>query len=95
MECIKSRLAWSDLQRIRDIIFTLRTHGWEKALEEENDLQAVDRVVERFTVPLEGAGANTAEIHAEFADIMQYAFNTFLCLPWTIVIMAEDSQVDS
>ena len=65
------------MQLFRDIIFTLSTYGWEKALEEENDLQAVDRIVERFTVPLESAGSNTAEIHAEVVEIMQYASQYF------------------
>ena len=27
---IKSRLSWSDLQLMRDIIFMLSSHGWEK-----------------------------------------------------------------
>ena len=31
--CLKSRLAWSDLQLIRDVILVLATHGWEKVLE--------------------------------------------------------------
>ena len=76
-QCIKSRLAWSDLQQMRDIIFVLSTHGWEKALEEEDQLEAVDRLVEKFTLPLEGAGVNIAEIHAEFLEIMQYAAQYF------------------
>ena len=76
-QCIKSRLAWSDLQQMRDIIFVLSTHGWKKALEEEYHLEAVDRLVEKFTLPLEGAGANTAEIHAEFLEIMQYVVQYF------------------
>ena len=60
-QCIKARLEWSDLLILRDIIFVLSTHGWEKAIEDQ--LEAIDRLVERFTVPLEGAGANPAEIH--------------------------------
>ena len=34
---IKSRLSWSDLDLARDIIFMLSTHGWERALKEDND----------------------------------------------------------
>lgn len=41
-QCIKSRLSWSDLQLLRDIIFMLSPQGWEKALEEENDLAAIE-----------------------------------------------------
>ena len=29
-ECIKSRLSWSDMDLMRDIIFMLSTHGWRK-----------------------------------------------------------------
>lgn len=70
---IKSRLAWSDLQCLRDIIFILATQGWQKALDENNSLEAVDRLVEKFAIPLEGAGADIAEIHAEFDAMLQYA----------------------
>ena len=66
-------LAWSDLQVLQDIIFVLSTHGWEKATEED-ELEAVDTLVERFTVPLEGVGA---EIHAEFENMMKYASQYF------------------
>ena len=56
----------------------LSTHSWEKALKRNLDqLEAVGRLVERFTVPLEGAGANPAEIHAEFVNMMQYASQHF------------------
>ena len=32
--CIKSRLSWSDLTTIRDIIFILATNGWQKTIKE-------------------------------------------------------------
>ena len=60
------------MQQTRDI-FILSTHGWEKVLEELGQLEAVGRLVEKFRLPLEGASANTTEIHAEFGEIMQYA----------------------
>ena len=56
VQCIKLRLSWSDLDLMRAIIFVLSTHGWEKALEEENDMQAVDHLVQRFATPLERSG---------------------------------------
>ena len=46
--CIKSRLAWSDLQFLRDIIFVLATQGWQKLLDESDPLEALDRLVEHF-----------------------------------------------
>ena len=56
-QCIKSRLSWSDLQLMRDIIFVLSSHGWEKLIEEEDNLAAIDRLIERFEIPLQGAQA--------------------------------------
>ncbi len=79
---IRTRLSWSDLQLFRDIIFMLGTQGWQKILDEEpdsdeaeesqestgseNPLNAIDRLVERFRIPLEGAGADVSEISDEF-----------------------------
>ena len=59
-QCIKSRLSWSDLQLMRNIIFMLSSHGWEKVIEEESEaeLEAIDRLVIRFAV----ANADTSAI---------------------------------
>ena len=51
----------------------LSTHGWEKALEEDNDMAAIERLVERFAIPLQGALANTDEIVKEFREMISYA----------------------
>ena len=74
-QCIKSRLEWSDLELMRDIIVVLNTQGWEKLLEESNLLNEVLRLVTRFKVPLQGAEAEaeTSEIHREFTKMMDYA----------------------
>ena len=48
-----------------------------ESIEEKDQLEAVDRLVERFSVPLEGAGANPAEIHAELENMMEYASQYF------------------
>ena len=82
--CIRARLAWSDLDLIRDIIFMLATQGWQKVLDEEtpldsreesseNPMNAIDRLVEHFKVPLEGANAEVEEIHHEFEIMVSYA----------------------
>ena len=74
--CIKSRLSWSDLDLVRDIVVILSTHGWEKIREESEEEPAKDsitRVAERFRVPLEGAGAIVDDISTEFADMIDYA----------------------
>ena len=62
-ECIKNRLAWSSLQVLRDIIFIVATQGWHKAIAEHNKLEAIDRLVKQFTVPLQGDGAQVGGIH--------------------------------
>ena len=37
----------------------LASHGWEKLIEDDNDMAAIDRLVEIFASPLEGAQADT------------------------------------
>lgn len=71
--CIKSRLNWFDLHLMRDIIFVLSTHGWEKLVEEGSDMASIDRLVERFATPLEAALADTDAIKTEFCGKIEYA----------------------
>ena len=71
--CTRDRLSWSDLQVLRDIIFVLATQGWEKALDEKNDLAAIDRLVDRFTVPLKAANIQVEDVHAEYDSLVHYA----------------------
>ena len=72
-QCIKSRLSWSDLQLMRDIIFMLSSHGWEKLVEEDDDLEAIDRLIERFASPLQGAQTDVDVIKREFGNMIEYA----------------------
>ena len=72
-QCIKSRLSWTDLDLMRDIIFMLSSHGWEKSIQEEDDFAAIDRLVIRFTLPLQAAQADTTVIKAEFGNMIEYA----------------------
>ena len=76
-QCIKSHASWSDLDLACDVIFMLSTHGWEKALEENNDMAAINRLVERFAIPLQGAQANTDAIVTEFREMISYAMQYF------------------
>ncbi len=71
--CTRERLSWSDTQLLRDIIFVLTTQGWKKAVDEMNDLKSIDRLVDKFISPLNGADAQVKEIHAEFEVMMHYA----------------------
>lgn len=49
-DCLKSRLAWSDLQLIHDVVLVLATQ------ESHNSIEAVSRLGIRFKNPLESAG---------------------------------------
>ena len=71
--CTRERLSWSDVQVLRDIIFVLATQGWQKAVDEMDDLKAIDRLVDRFSIPLKGANTQVEEIHSEFEAILHYA----------------------
>lgn len=75
-DCIKSRLAWSDLELMHDILI-LSTQGWEKLKEDENEevKNSITRVVERFQIPLKGAGTAVYDILPEFNDIIDYALS--------------------
>lgn len=70
-ECLWSRMAWSDQQVIRYIISVLATKGWEKLLEEKTLLDSLDRLVERFAIPLQGALADCSKIKEEFKSVLQ------------------------
>ena len=71
MECLQSRLRWSDLGLIQDVIIILETQGWQKILDEEESAEsdptdAVDRVATKFEEPLKAAGVVTTELRQEF-----------------------------
>ena len=71
-DCLKSRLSWSDLQMLRDIILVLATQGWQKLLDEDDTLDTIDRLVEHFSYPLTKAGICIEKIHSEFESMLQY-----------------------
>lgn len=73
--CTRERLSWSDVEVLRDIIFVLATQGWQKAVDEKNDLKAIDRLVDRFTVPLKAADTQMEEIHAEYDALLHYSIH--------------------
>jgi len=80
--CMKGRLAWSDLKVIRDVISVLAT---QKSLDEEDaesddddteredPLAPVERLGERFKLPLESAGVDVSKLRCEFYDMLLYA----------------------
>uniref|UniRef100_A0A1X7V1N3 HAT C-terminal dimerisation domain-containing protein n=1 Tax=Amphimedon queenslandica TaxID=400682 RepID=A0A1X7V1N3_AMPQE len=73
IECICSCIAWSDLELMRDIVFVLRTQGWEKAVEENDSMEAITRLTERFAIPLEDTAADVGQIAFEFDAVLHYA----------------------
>ena len=89
-DCLKSRLQWSDLEMIRDVIFVLATHGWQKIIDEEEKsetegtdgkdvLKPLERLAKWFRTPLEAAGADLSQLQKEFMEMLQYA-NQFISL---------------
>ena len=79
-DCLKSRLDWSDLDLIRDIIFVLETQGWQKVIDEEENhsiekpdpAEAVDRIAMKFEKPLEAADVKICELRQEFRDMLEH-----------------------
>ena len=82
--CLKSRLAWSDLQLVRDIIFSLETQGWHKIVDEEDasesddsehltSMEPIVQLGERFRIPLEGAGVDIERLPEEFHEMVLHA----------------------
>ena len=51
-------------------------------MKEDNDMAAINWLVKRFAIPLQGAQANTDEIVTEFREMVSMPRNTFpsLCL---------------
>ena len=58
---------------MRDMILILATQGWEKLCDENDSLEAIDRLVERFSFPLLKANARVEAIHHEFESMLEYA----------------------
>ena len=63
--CLKSRLEWTDLQFIRDVITFLATQGWQKLIDEEESksedstyIVVTNRLTSKFKIPLEHSGAS-------------------------------------
>ena len=51
----------------------LATQGWEKIIAEEESLEAINRLVDQFTIPLLGASADLETISDEFKEMVHYA----------------------
>ena len=84
-DCLKSRLAWSDLQLIHNVILVLATQGWEKVLDVRDDsvsgeeisnlpMEAIIRLGLRFKHPLESNGVVVEQLKDEFHDMITYAY---------------------
>ena len=62
--------AWTELQLLRDIIFILASEGWQKAIDEKDDLKAVDRVMEKFKIPLQAANVVGGSLKKYMLNLM-------------------------
>lgn len=78
MSCLRSRLEWTDLEFVRDVIVFLATQGWQKLLDEEAEssegyVQAINHLISKFKVPLEASGVVVAKVVDEFCNMLLYA----------------------
>ena len=75
--CLKSRLEWSDLQIVRDVIYILETQGWQKIVDEESvsstSTEPIQRLGERFRIPLENVGVEVEKLSDEFNEMVLHA----------------------
>ena len=53
--------------------FLLATQGWQKIIDENQPLIAINRIVKHFSVPLVSAGVDVDEFLCEFQGIPQYS----------------------
>ena len=62
---IRSRLRWTDVEFVRDVILFLTTQGWQKLDEQSGSSEGYDDAIVRlyictkFTIPLEAAGVES------------------------------------
>ena len=54
---MKCMIMCSNTQLLHDIILVLSTWDWQKLLDENDDIDAIDRLVRHFSLPLAKAGA--------------------------------------
>ena len=59
-------------------------YSW-KLVKEEDDLEAIDRLIEQFAFPLQGAQADTYVIKMEFGNMIEYAVQ-YSTLPSLLLI---------
>ena len=72
--CLRSRLEWTDVEFVRDVIVFLATQGWQKLADEEGEgyVQAIDRLISKFKVPLEASGVVVAKVAVVICLCMQH-----------------------
>jgi len=58
---------------LRNIILVLATQGWQKLLDENDNLNAIDMFVEHFSIPLVKANVCLETVRSEFVGILDYA----------------------
>ena len=66
---------------MRDVILVLETQGWQKIVDEEtipgSSSEAVERLGERFRIPLENAGVQLDCVGEEFHEVVLHATQFF------------------
>ena len=78
-DCLRDRLAWSDLELLKDIISVLETQGWQRIVDDSDhnnepiDTQHIVRLADRFKIPLENAGVDTVKLPHEYNEMIIHA----------------------
>jgi len=68
-----------DVQMLRNIILVLATQGWQKLLDENDNLNAINMLVEKISIPLVKANVCLKTVHSEFEGIWIMLASIFHC----------------
>ena len=60
-------------QLLKDCLTLLATHGWQRSTSDNFADQALDNLLQKFSVPLENAGVDMSLVCEEWKDMLEYA----------------------
>ena len=70
--CLVSRLKVQHIDLLTDILSILATQGWEKEKNADHARAALPRLIKRFEIPLQRAGADLSVLEEEWEDMTDY-----------------------
>ena len=82
---------------MRNVILVLHvatcTQGWQKLVDQGDDLKTVDRIVSQFSIPLQAAATQTEEVHSEFQNVLEYSTQHILLSTYNIMQFGGESSM--